>query len=241
MTNHENAVERCQLLPCGEAAFLVGLEGGERDWRLLDTAATAIRTAGYPWLVEANSTYGTLLVEFDPWLVEEETVADRVLDALKRSESRSDDVVRRFRMPVVYGAAAGPDTAFVADLLGMSVEALIAWHTSADWVVQVVGAPAGAPQCGGPDLAVPIPRLQTPRRRVPAGSVAMAGCSSHIYPLDAPGGWQLIGRTPVQILDLIDFRDPEYRPGDVFRFESIDDAEAESVAISLSGGLDDHR
>jgi allophanate hydrolase subunit 1 len=109
----------------------------------------------------------------------------------------------------------------VAARLGLADGEVVALHSGFDLTVRCLGAPAGAPMMDGPPFPGPVPRLPSPRTRVDPGSVAVAGRQAVICPMPSPGGWPLLGRTPVRVLDL--HRDPitAYRPGDTFRFLPI--------------------
>jgi 5-oxoprolinase (ATP-hydrolysing) subunit B len=121
-------------------------------------------------------------------------------------------------VPVRYD---GPDLADVAERTGLSVDDVIARHTAPSYVVYLVGFVPGFAYLGDLDPALAIPRRPTPRPRVPAGSVAIAGRQTAVYPLDTPGGWHLIGRTSVVMFD--PQRDPPSRlaAGDTVRFEAV--------------------
>ncbi|MCC6133267.1 MAG: 5-oxoprolinase subunit PxpB [Acidobacteria bacterium] len=123
------------------------------------------------------------------------------------------------RISVTYGGASGPDVEEVARLCGLSPREVIAYHASAEYVVAFIGFSPGFPYLLGLPEILHVPRLASPRTRVPAGSVAIAGPFAGIYPKESPGGWRLLGRTPVSLFD------PNRRPpallktGDIVRFE----------------------
>ncbi len=118
-------------------------------------------------------------------------------------------------MPVVYD---GDDLDDAAGLLGCSAEELVRRHTSAQWSVAFCGFAPGFGYLVSPDWPAEVPRRSSPRTRVPPGSVALAGAFSGVYPRESPGGWQLVGRTPLAVFDLS--RDPAalLRPGVRVRF-----------------------
>jgi KipI family sensor histidine kinase inhibitor len=121
------------------------------------------------------------------------------------------------RIPVVYD---GPDLADVADLLGFSAEEVVARHTGAPWTVAFTGFAPGFGYLTGGDPVFDVPRRESPRTRVPAGSVGLAGRFSGVYPTDSPGGWQLIGRTGERMWDLDRAEPALLVPGATVTFEA---------------------
>ena len=106
---------------------------------------------------------------------------------------------RRVEIPVCYGGEYGPDLEYVAELNGRTVEEVIAIHSGADYLVYFLGFSPGFPYLGGMPESIAAPRMPAPRKRVPAGSVAIGGNQTGIYPMASPGGWRIIGRTPVRL------------------------------------------
>lgn len=166
----------------------------------------------------------TLLVPFDPWTTTARALADelrtRPLAGVEPAGAREVEI------PTVYD---GEDLAAVAELLGWGVEELVRRHTGARFTVGFVGFAPGFAYLQADDEALVVPRRATPRTRVPAGSVAMAGTYSGVYPRESPGGWQLVGRTDVAVWDVE--RDPPaiWQPGDRVRFVAV---RASAVAVS---------
>ncbi len=188
-----------RIHPAGDAALVV--EVGEsispqvrdhvRSWN------RAIAETGVPGLVETVPSYCSVLVVFDP-LVTDFDALTPVLSALRppRGAGGSGRVVE---VPVRYGGAEGPDLAGVAQRLGLSEDEVVALHSGAEYPVYMLGFMPGFAYLGGLPDRLRIPRLSTPRARVPRGSVALAGEQTGVYPLETPGGWHLIGRTPVSL------------------------------------------
>jgi KipI family sensor histidine kinase inhibitor len=128
---------------------------------------------------------------------------------------------REFDVPVVYGGEYGPDLAAVAALQRISTADVVSLHCAKTYVIRCLGAPAGSPMMDGPDFPEPVPRLKDPRLSVPAGAVAVAGRQAVIAPATAPGGWCVIGQTPLSVLNLDNEPLVPYLPGDVLRFRPI--------------------
>ena len=144
---------------------------------------------------------------------------------LFRSLARLDSVTlpppRTLEVPVRYGGAEGPDLEEVARLHGMTADGVVRLHLSGDYLVYFLGFSPGFPYMGGMPARIATPRLSAPRVRVPAGSVAIGGEHTGIYPVASPGGWRIIGRTPLDIFRLD--RDPLtlLNMGDHVRFAAI--------------------
>jgi KipI family sensor histidine kinase inhibitor len=209
---------------CGDSAVLVVVDGAdpEQRWAVSHALAGRVRAAVAPGVHAAIPTYDRVLVEFDCTRTDHATVA-----ALLRAEfdllparpaaARS----RRFVIPVVYGGDHGPDLGLVAAQQGCSPEALVAMHTGTELTVRCFGSPAGSPMLDGPPFPLPVPRLGAPRTRVPAGAAAVAGRQAVVSAKPAPGGWTVLGRTPLRVLDLDATPPAAYWPGDRVRFRAI--------------------
>ncbi len=214
-----------------------GLDG----WmvRLFD----AIDEANMPWLtalvrdcekafgdqlVDLVPSYTTLLVTFDPLRLSPGEARKRLIELLQwlqPDEEPADAPVKE--LPVWYDPAVGPELSRLAELAGMSLEEVVACHSERTYRVFALGFAPGFAFMGSVDARLEAPRLATPRRRVPAGSVAVTGQQTAAYPAVTPGGWNLIGRTPAVLFD----RDREgfslFQVGDRVRFVPIDRAEFE--------------
>ena len=138
-------------------------------------------------------------------------------------------------IPVLYGGEMGPDLEFVAQHAGKTPEEVVGIHTSADYLIYMLGFTPGFAYLGGMSGEIAAPRLETPRVKIPAGSVGIAGSQTGVYPIDSPGGWQLIGRTPVRMYD--PEREPPILPqaGQYIRFYPIDRAEFDRISALGSG------
>lgn len=227
-----------EMADSGDSAVMVrAVEGdAERRWEIAHSLADAIHLDGVYGIVPA---YDSLLVEFDCTRTEHRTVRKAIADAAERLDLAGRPAPRRFVVPVVYGGEHGPDLPVVAAQLGLSEREVVEVHTDADLTVRCLGAPVGAPMMDGPAFGKPVPRLASPRTSVPPGSVAVAGRQAVICPLRSPGGWPLLGRTPLRILDLDSDSLTPYRPGDRFRFVPITPGEwAEHEGLLLAAADD---
>ncbi|MGE5138208.1 MAG: 5-oxoprolinase subunit PxpB [Rudaea sp.] len=204
----------------GDAALLIEL-GGEIDPAVNSRVhALAASLSGEPGITSCIPAYASLLVEFDPLF--ESDLRERILSALESAGPPSPFQSRIVEIPTRYGGEFGPDLDFVAARSGLSPKEVIRLHTAEPFRVFMLGFAPGFPYAGPLPAAIVAPRLETPRPRVPAGSVAIAGRQTGIYPLESPGGWRLIGRTDLVLFDAA--RDPPalLRPGDYMRFVLAD-------------------
>ncbi|MEQ0580317.1 5-oxoprolinase subunit PxpB [Pantoea dispersa] len=148
----------------------------------------------------------------------------KALDAIERLQRwwEESEVLlaepRQVEIPVVYGGAGGPDLAEVAHAADLTSQQVVELHSSADYVVYFIGFQPGFPYLGGLDERLHTPRRAEPRLVVPGGSVGIGGSQTGIYPLAAPGGWQLIGHTPLSLFDPQQQPPTLLRPGDSVRF-----------------------
>jgi KipI family sensor histidine kinase inhibitor len=143
--------------------------------------------------------YASVLVSFDPLKTTHAEVERQIEKILGRLDAVLVPEPRHIEIPVSYGGVDGPDIGDVAALNGMSAEEVIRIHSSAEYRVFFLGFSPGFPYLGGMPESIAAPRLSTPRPRVPAGSIAIGGRQTGIYPLSSPGGWRIIGRTPLEL------------------------------------------
>jgi inhibitor of KinA len=173
------------------------------------------------WVEDLVPSYASVLVVYDPLRVEPEAVrawAERACcDSLPVNSA-----ARRVEIPVWYEPSVGPDLEALAEAKGLSVPELIALHTAPEYRVYMLGFRPGFPFLGGLDARLAMPRLATPRTVVPAGSVAIGGKQTGIYPTQSAGGWRILGRTPVRLFDRA--REPSFllTMGDTVKFVAID-------------------
>lgn len=214
--------------PAGDAAVLIRLGSAiDRDLngRALELAERLrIELAGIPDL-EVIPAYASLLVSGRTGAVTVPELQDRVQPVLRSPLAPSSSSSRTFLVPVAYGEAYGIDLQDLAAYHRMSVEEVVERHSAGVYRVYAVGFSPGFPYLGGLDPLLFTPRLASPRPRVPAGSVAIGGEQTGIYPTSTPGGWKLIGRSPLCLFDPQRSPPVDYAPGDIVRFIPVGDAE----------------
>lgn len=158
---------------------------------------------GNSWLVDLVPAYTTLLVTWDPLATDFHGVRRRVLASLQQARAgQASTTPRLHRIPVWYSRQSGPDLEEVARQSGLTVDEVITLHAEPRYQVFALGFAPGFAFLGQTCERIAVPRKKTPRTRVPAGSVAIANRQTAIYPLESPGGWQLIGLSPVRLFDL---------------------------------------
>ncbi len=212
-----------RLLPVGDSALSIEF-GDEIDPAInaqVHALAAALGECPLPGVGEAVPTYRSLLLHYDPLRLSLAEVTAFAEETLSQVKARARPEPRVVEIPVCYGGEFGADLAFVAQHNGQSLDEVIRLHSSMLYPVYMLGFSPGFAYMGGLHKAIATPRLSTPRTRVPVGSVGIAGEQTGIYPIATPGGWQLIGRTPVRLFD--PQRDPPalLHPGDRVRFVPI--------------------
>jgi KipI family sensor histidine kinase inhibitor len=181
-------------------------------------------------------SYNELMVCYDP----AKTGYRRLLESLRACAADPGAILlppaEVVHVPVLYGGEAGPDLHHVAEYNGLRKEDVIRIHSSVDCLVYMLGFTPGFCYLGGMDKRIATPRQETPRVKIPAGSVGIAGEQTGIYPLESPGGWQLIGRTPLQLFNPDNKPEFLFSAGDYIRFYPVDMAEYELIAAAVAEG-----
>jgi len=215
--------------PLADSALLVRVgDGAEIEERVVEAiwALTAAIDAHLPpGVVDVVPAYSTILLGFDPVVTTAAHVADAVGALAVTLELGEEFGGREVVIPVCYGGEHGPDLAEVAALTGLTAAEVIAAHAGGHYRVACMGYAPGWAYLMGLPPSLAVPRRASPRVRVPAGSVAIGGAQTGVYPLETPGGWSLIGRTPLAVF-AAGRSDPFLlHPADRVRFEPIDHAE----------------
>ena len=187
---------------CGDCAVTlqIGNEISEQVNREVVNALAAIRRADISGVCELVPTYTSICIHYDPEVLSCEALRNALkLVKVDPIEEKSDQEERIVEIPVCYGGEYGPDLEFVAEHNGLTAEEVVRRHSNGQYLVYMLGFLPGFAYMGGMDKTIACPRLISPRTKIPAGSVGIAGAQTGIYPLSSPGGWQLIGRTPLKM------------------------------------------
>ncbi len=225
-----------RFLPAGDLA--VSVELGEEISREVNARVLAleylIQQKGLPGVVETVPTFCSLLVYYDPLVVSyaELTEALRALVAEARAEVLPP--ARTIEIPCCYGGELGFELDGAAAKLGLTPEEVVRLHAGADYHVYFVGFTPGLPYMTGMPDRLTIPRLETPRTRTPPGSVGIGGMQCCIYPVESPGGFWVLGRTPLCLYDPTAADPILLRAGDHVRFRPIDRGEFDAIAAAVA-------
>lgn len=209
-----------KIVPLGDSALLVQL-GDEIDITInqrVHVLAALIDISPLEGVIETIPAYSTLLIHYDPFLLTHAKISQWVRTKLDQAEGGISRKLRKIKVPVQYGGEYGVDLTFVADYHRLRAEDVIRIHSERTYTIYMMGFTPGFPYMGRLDDAIVTPRLQTPRTHVRGGTVAIAGSQTGIYPIDSPGGWQLIGWTPLQIFNPESESPFLFSPGDEVSF-----------------------
>jgi KipI family sensor histidine kinase inhibitor len=226
-----------RLLPCGDTALTVEL-GDRVDRRvsaLVLALAERVAAAALAGVVEAVPTFRSLTIHYDPLTVSQAELKaglEPLLSGLRAAESAG----RRWRIPICYHDSLAPDLAEVAGRTRLSPERVAEAHSGVAFHVYMMGFLPGHPYMGDLPAELELPRRENPRTAVPAGSVSIATTLSAIYPLESPGGWHLIGRTPALLWDRRRDRPAILAAGDQVRFQPVSLADYSALASRATAG-----
>jgi len=234
-----------RIVPAGDAALVVEFEARidpSVNARAIQLAE-ALQAARVPGVLDVVPTFRSVAIYFDPLRTNGDALLAQVDAEAAKPSSDTDTGRPAVRVPVCYGGELGPDLAAVAAFSHLSEAEVIAAHTARTYRAFMVGFVPGFAYLGIVEERIAMPRRATPRVRVPVGSVGIAGVQTGIYPMETPGGWQLLGRTPLKPFDPDRAEPFLIKAGDAVQFYAIDhdrfvDIERERGAIGVRPGSD---
>ena len=212
---------------CGVLAVL-GSQISEENGARVAALEQAVRRAHIAGVTETVPAFASLLVRYDPLRADYDGVSGALRTLAGELTAEGAQAGRTVDVPVCYGGTYGEDLPAVARHAGLSEEEVIRLHSGRTYRIYMLGFLPGFPYLGGLDERLFTPCLPSPRTRIPAGSVGIGGEQTGIYPMESPGGWQLIGRTPLCLF--APGRELPYAAGDSIRFVPIDAREFERLA-----------
>lgn len=217
--------DETKFIPAGDKSLV--MEFGNNISPEINTKirsmVTAIDESEFHGIEEVIPTYRSILIIYNPLIIDYQDIIDKLKKMETHLNDTSNNEVRIIELPTVYGGEYGPDIEFVAKHNNLTIEEVIEIHSSTDYLLYMLGFTPGFGYLGGMSEKIETPRLQVPRTKIPAGSIGIAGKQTGIYPIDSPGGWQLIGRTPVKLYDPLAEPPVLLNAGDYIRFIPIDE------------------
>jgi KipI family sensor histidine kinase inhibitor len=224
-----------RFLHAGDTAMVV--EFGDRIDRTVNDRvlrlSAQVRAANLPGIVETVPTFRSLMVHYDPLTIDSASLIaalEKLLDSSGKETARR----RLWRIPACYAESRAPDLPEVAQRTGLSTEEVVRLHCDTRFHVYMIGFVQGYPYMGDLPQSLVLPRRPDPRVRVPPGSIAIAGGMTAIYPLESPGGWHLIGATPIRLFDPRALRPALMSAGDAVQFESVSAHEFDTIRTAVA-------
>ena len=222
-----------EVHPLGDRAILIefGKEINERNYEWVKKMSGLLEKKAPEWLVEMVPSYTTLTLFYSPEYFFEaflenkyphQMITHELREILLSSEMETKSQVRTIEIPVSYGGEFGPDLGHVAKYNHITEEEVVEIHSNGDYLVYMLGFAPGFPYMGGMSKEISTPRKSSPRKSIPSGTIGIAGEQTGIYPISTPGGWQLIGRTPLKLFNPDSQSPTLLQAGDRIKFKSID-------------------
>ena len=227
-----------KVLPAGDTALVV--EFGEHVDRRISTRVLALARrlaeARLDGIVEIVPTFRSLLVHYDPLTLPVAVLMARVVDLMPGPQT-AEEPGRLWRLPACYDASLAPDLDDVAAAVGLSCAQVIERHSAATYHVYMLGFLPGQAYMGDVPAELALPRRQVPRTRIPAGSLAMTGAMTCIFPLETPCGWHIVGRSPIPLWQPGQHPQALLAPGDKVTFAPVSLREYERLAAQVAEGM----
>ena len=231
-------MEEVKISTAGDSALLI--EFGQEISPEINARITAfvhlLKAQHIEGVQDLIPAFTSLLINYDPRVVNYKSLTKRLQKLLKLDVNEEASASRVFEITVCYGGEYGPDIEDIAKNAGLSEEEVFKIHSSKDYLIYMLGFLPGFSYLGGLDERIQTPRLANPRIKIPAGSVGIGGSQTGIYPLDSPGGWQLLGLTPVKTYDPERENPILFEAGDYIRFVPVSEEEYLKIKEQVKNG-----
>lgn len=232
-------MEKTKILTAGDSSLLI--EFGKEISPEINARITAVvrmmKAQQIEGMVDMIPSFCALLINYDPRVISYGAIKERIEKLLELDVETEESETRIFEIPVCYGGEYGPDLENIAKLAGLTVQEVIDIHSSRDYLIYMLGFLPGFSYLGGLDERIHTPRLANPRLKIRAGSVGIGGSQTGIYPLDSPGGWQLLGLTPVKTYDPDREVPILFEAGDYIRFVPVTEDEYQEIKAQVDAGI----
>lgn len=227
-----------KYIPSGDSAFIIkaGDVISEEVNLVVRKLLARLEKESIPGVIDFIPSYNELMVCYDPAMIDYRQLLETFKKCAADLGAMALPAAEVVHVPVFYGGEAGPDLHHVAEHNRLAARDVITIHTSTDCLVYMLGFTPGFCYLGGMDKRIATPRQETPRLKIPAGSVGIAGEQTGIYPLESPGGWQLIGCTPLRLFNPESEPEFVFSAGDYIRFYPVERDEYERIASAVAAG-----
>ena len=231
-------MQNIKVVPEGDSGLLIQFEQVIRPAINQRIAAIVklIRAQQISGIIDMIPTYCSLLINYNPQAISYKELHHRI-ESIVKMDTKTESITKKvYEIPTCYGGKYGPDLKNIAEHAGLSEEEVIRIHSSSDYLIYMLGFLPGFTYLGGLDERIHTPRLANPRVLIPAGSVGIGGSQTGIYPVDSPGGWQLMGMTPVKTYDPNRAEPILVQAGDYIRFVPVSEEEYLAIEKQVADG-----